>query len=204
EEVAAAVRGTAASEIVLDVGYEPERRDFALLAKRLGEVNADIVLGISFLDDSVAIVRALKQEGVKPKMLAFTVGPGLHEFGDQLGADAEGVVGIVQWLRSVREPGAQDFAYRFRKRYGYDPGIYAVMGYSAGEILEAAVRLAQSTDRAAVREQLGTMYFKALVGKYNVSETGRQEGRKNYVLQWQDGQRKLVAPADVAERELRY
>lgn len=204
EEVAAAVRGTAASEIVLDVGYEPERRDFALLAKRLGEVNADIVLGISFLDDSVAIVRALKQEGVKPKMLAFTVGPGLHEFGDQLGADAEGVVGIVQWLRSVREPGAQDFAYRFRKRYGYDPGIYAVMGYSAGEILEAAVRLAQSTDRAAVREQLGTMYFKALVGKYNVSETGRQEGRKNYVLQWQDGQRKLVAPADFAERELRY
>lgn len=204
EEVAAAIRGSASSEIVLDVGYEPEQRDFAELAKRLGEVDADVILGVSFLDDSIAIVRALKEEGVKPKMLAFTVGPGLYDFGEQLGADAEGVVGIVQWLRSVRQPGSQDFAYRFRKRYGYNPGVYAVMGYSAGEILEAAVRLAGTTDHAAVREQLRTMYFNALIGKYSVSENGRQQGRLNYVLQWQDGERKLVAPANVAESELRY
>ena len=29
-------------------------------------------------------------------MLAFTVGPALREFGDRLGKDAEGVVGVVQ------------------------------------------------------------------------------------------------------------
>jgi branched-chain amino acid transport system substrate-binding protein len=204
EEVAAVLRESAMTRIVLDEGYAPDERDFSALAKRLGEVNADVVLGISYLDDSVALVRALKKEGVKPKMLAFTVGPGLHDFGAQLGADAEGVVGVVQWLRSVRQPGAQDFAYRFRQRYGYNPGVYAVIGYSAGEILEAAVRLAGTTDHDAVREQLRTMYFKALIGPYSVSETGRQEGRQNYVLQWQEGSRRLVAPDGVAERELVY
>ena len=123
-----------------------------------------MIFGISYLDDSVALVRAVKKEGVKPKILGFTVGPGQREFGDLLGSDAEGVVGVVQWLRGSRQPGAQDFAYRFSERYGYSPGVYAVMGYSAGEILEAAVRLAGTTDHDAVREQLRTMYFRALIG----------------------------------------
>lgn len=190
--------------IVLDEGYAPEQRNFAAMAKRLGQVNADVVFGISYLDDSIAIVRALKKEGVKPNMLGFTVGPGTREFGDQLGSDAEGVVGVVQWLRGSRQPGAQDFAYRFYQLYGYSPGVYAVLGYSAGEILEAAVRLAGTTDHDAVREQLGTMYFRALVGPYQVDETGRQKNRHNYVLQWQDNHRVVVAPEEIAQSALVY
>lgn len=191
-------------KLVLDEGYAPEQRDFAALAKRLGKINADVVFGISYLDDSIALVSALKKEGVKPKMLGFTVGPGLREFGDRLGSDAEGVVGVVQWLRGSRQPGAEDFAYRFNQLYGYSPGSYAVLGYSAGEILEAAVRLAGTTDHDAVREQLRTMYFRALVGAYQVDETGRQKNRHNYVLQWQNDHRVVVAPEEVAQSTLIY
>ncbi len=207
EELAASSRKSMESRglhIVLDEGYAPEQRNFTALAKRLGKVNADVVFGISYLDDSVALVRALKEEGVKPKMLGFTVGPGQREFGDQLGSDAEGVVGVVQWLRGSRQPGAQDFAYRFNQLYGYSPGVYAVMGYSAGEILEAAVRLAGTTDHDAVREQLKTMYFRALVGAYQVDQTGRQKDRHNYVLQWQNNHRVVVAPEEIAQSPLIY
>jgi branched-chain amino acid transport system substrate-binding protein len=207
EELAASSRKKMESRglrIVLDEGYAPEQRDFTSLAKRLAEVDADMVFGISYLDDSVALVRAVKKQGVKPKMLGFTIGPGLREFGDQLGSDAEGVVGVVQWLRGSRQPGAQDFAYRFYERYGYSPGVYAVIGYSAGEILEAAIRLAGTTDHDAVREQLRTMYFRALNGPYHVNETGRQEGRRNFVLQWQNNHRRLVAPEDIAQSALIY
>jgi branched-chain amino acid transport system substrate-binding protein len=207
EELAASTRRQMEKrglKIVLDEGYAPEQRDFAALAKRLGKINADVVFGISYLDDSIALVRALKKEGVKPRMLGFTVGPGLREFGDQLGSDAEGVVGVVQWLRGSRQPGAEDFAYRFHQLYGYSPGSYAVLGYSAGEILEAAVRLAGTTDHEAVREQLRTMYFRALVGAYQVDETGRQKDRRNYVLQWQNSHRVVVAPEEIAQDALIY
>lgn len=207
EEVAASSRRTMESRglhIALDEGYAPEQRDFTGLTKRLREVDADLIFGISYFEDSVALVRAIKKEAVKPRMLGFTIGPGLREFADELGPDAEGVLGIVQWLRSSREPGAQDFAYRFAQHYGYNPGVYAVMGYSAGEILEAAIRLADTTDHEAVREQLRTMYFRALIGSYNVSENGRQKGRRNYVLQWQNNERRLVAPADLADGPLIY
>jgi len=207
EELAASSRRKMESyglRIVFDEGYAPEQRDFTRMAKRLGEVDADLIFGISYLDDSVALVRAVKKAGVKPKMLGFTVGPGLREFGEQLGSDAEGVVGMVQWLRGSRQPGAQDFAYRFNERYGSSPGPYAVIGYSAGEILEAAVRLAGTTDHDAVREQLRSMYFRALIGPYRVNETGRQVGRRNYVLQWQDNHRRLVAPEEIAQSALIY
>jgi branched-chain amino acid transport system substrate-binding protein len=191
-------------KLVMFEGYPPEQLDFTKMAKRLGELNADLVFGISYMDDSIAMTRALKNAGVKPKMLGFTVGPGVREFRDKLGADAEGVVGIVQWLRGSRQPGAQDFAYRFEQRYGYYPGVYAVIGYSAGQIIEAAVRLAGTTDHDAVRNQLSTMYFRALIGSYSVDATGRQKGRRNYVLQWQNNDRRVVGPADIAESPLIY
>jgi branched-chain amino acid transport system substrate-binding protein len=206
-EVAIGARRQAAAvdlRIVLDESYDENQRDFSALALRLREAKPDVILGISYLNDSVALVRALKKAGVKPKMLAFTVGPALHEFGDQLGADAEGVVGIVQWLRSVRLSGAQDFAYRYRRTYGNNPAVHAAIGYSAGQVIESAVRLAGTTEHDAVREQLLTMQFNSLLGQYNVNETGRQIGKKNYLLQWQDGRRRLVEPKTLAESKLIY
>ena len=207
EDVAAGLRKKAASDglkILLDEGYPPEQLDFSATAKRLKGVDADIILGISYLEDSIAIVRAIRAEGVKPGMLAFTVGPALREFGDRLGDQAEGVVGVVQWLRSVPLPGAQDFAYRYRKRYGHNPGVHAAIGYSAGQVIESAVRLAGTTEHDAVREQLRTMYFRSLLGLYKADDTGRQVGKTNYLLQWQDNQRRLVAPDNLAERTLIY
>jgi branched-chain amino acid transport system substrate-binding protein len=207
EEVALGLRKKAAADgmkILLDEGYPPEQLDFTAIAKRLKGVDADIILGISYLEDSIAIVKAVRAAGVKPGMLAFTVGPALREFGDRLGDQAEGVVGVVQWLRSVPLPGAQDFAYRYRKRYGHNPGVHAAIGYSTGQVIEAAVRLAGTTEHDAVREQLRTMYFRSLLGLYNTDDTGRQVGKTNYLLQWQDNQRRLVAPAQLAERDLIY
>lgn len=206
-EVASSVRDRVAElglEVVLDQIYEPEERNFTELVKQLAEADADIVMGATYLEDSVAMIKEIRRQKFKPKMLVFTVGPALKEFIDDLGADSEGVVGIVQWLRSVPLPGAEDFAYRYRQRYGYNPGVHAAIGYSAGQVLEAAVRLAGTTEHKAVREQLGSMYFRSLLGKYHVDETGRQIGHRNYMLQWQDGRRRLVAPANVAERKLIY
>jgi ABC-type branched-subunit amino acid transport system substrate-binding protein len=79
-------------------------------------------------------------------------------------------------------PGAQDFAYRYRQRYGNNPDVYAVLGYSAGQVIEAAVRLAGTTEHDAVRQQLRSMYFRSLLGRYQVDETGRQRGKRNYLL----------------------
>jgi branched-chain amino acid transport system substrate-binding protein len=178
--------------------------DIPAMADRLRAVNADVILAIAYIDGSVYLVRELNRANVKPKMLVFAVGASLAEFGQELLGEAEGVVGVVQWLRGIRMPGAQDFAYRFRKLYGNNPAAYAALGYSGGQVIEAATRLAGTTDHAAVREQLHNMTFNSLLGIYKVDENGRQVGKKNYLLQWQGKDRRLVKPDLLAESKLIY
>ena len=208
-DVADGVRKELASRgltLLLDEVYQLDQADFTALAKKLRDSKADVLLGATYLEDALAISRAFTTIGGKRKkdMVALTVGPALREFGDKMGPAAEGVVGVVQWLRSVKKPGSQDFAYRYRLKYGYNPGVHAVIGYSAGQVLEAAVRLAKSTDKDAVREELKKLEFHSLMGNYKVDETGRQIGKRMYLLQWQNDKRRLVAPPDVAERKLIY
>jgi branched-chain amino acid transport system substrate-binding protein len=196
-----------ASELGLRIVLDQSADDVAKIPKmvdQLGAADADVIIAIAYLEGATGLVRELKQAGVKPKMLVFGVGASLAEFGQELQGDAEGVVGVVQWLRGIKVPGAQDFAYRFRKLYGNNPAAYAALGYSGGEVIEAAVRLAGTTDHAAVREQLHTMVFNSLLGIYKVDANGRQVGKNNYLLQWQGNDRRLVAPAIVAETKLIY
>jgi branched-chain amino acid transport system substrate-binding protein len=211
KDVADGVRRELASRgltLLLDEVYSLDQRDFTALAKKLRNSKGDVLLGATYLEDSISISKAIGATGgqrrLKKDMVALTVGPALREFGDVFGPAAEDIVGVVQWLRSVRKPGAQDFAYRYRLKYGYNPGVHAAIGYSAGQVIEAAVRLAESTDKDAVREQLKKLEFHSLFGNYKVDETGRQIGKHNYLLQWQDDHRRLVAPPDVAERKLVY
>ena len=178
--------------------------DIAPMVKRLGSVDADVIMAIAYLEGGVDLVRALNQAGVKPRMLVFGVAASLAEFGQELLGEAEGVSGVTQWLRGIRLPGAQDFAYRYRKLYGYNPGAYAALGYSGGQVMEAAVRLAGTTEHAAVREQLHTMVFNSLLGIYKVDADGRQVGKNNYLLQWQGKDRRLVEPGIIAESKLMY
>ncbi len=208
-DVADGVRKELASRgltLLLDEVYQLDQVDFSALAKKLSDSKGDVLLGATYLEDALAISRAFRTIGGKARkdMVALTVGPALREFGDEMGPAAEGIVGVVQWLRSVKKPGSQDFAYRYRLKYGYNPGVHAVIGYSAGQVLEAAVRLAGSTDKDAVREQLKKLEFHSLMGNYKVDETGRQIGKRMYLLQWQNDSRRLVAPPDVAERKLIY
>ena len=208
-DVANGVRKEIASRgltLLLDEVYQLDQVDFTALAKKLSDSKGDVLLGATYLHDSLAISRALKAIGgkVRKDMIALTVGPALRKFGDQMGPAAEGIVGVVQWLRGVQKPGAQDFAYRYRLKYSNNPGVHAAIGYSAGQVMEAAVRLAGSIDKDAVREQLKTMTFHSLFGEYRVDETGRQVGKRNFLLQWQNDRRYLVDPPDVAERKLIY
>ena len=208
-DVAEGVRKELASRgltLLMDEMYRLDQVDYTALARKLSNSKGEVLLGATYLEDAIAISKAFRAIGGKSNkdMVALTVGPALREFGDEMGPAAEGIVGVVQWLRSVRKPGAQDFAYRYRLRYGYNPGVHAVIGYSAGQVLEAAVRLAGSLDKDAVREQLMKLEFHSLLGNYKVDETGRQIGKRNYLLQWQDDSRRLVAPPDVAERKLIY
>ena len=201
-EVAAGARETVSAygmELVFDESYPQASIDFGGVAAKLAAAAPEVLLGGTYLEDSIALVRAVKAAGVSPKIFAMTVGPAFPEFGRALGPDAEGIMGTVAWMRSGNLPMAYDFSYRYKNRYGANASAQSAYGYAAGQVLEAAVRLAGSTDYDAVREQLRTMKFRSMLGHYRVDDAGIQVAKKTYVLQWQGGYRLLILPEDLRD-----
>ena len=205
--VAEGVRDLAASnnmEVVFDREYSQDRTDFSAMLQQMKASKPDLLVGGTYLDDSIAIVRAAKQVQLSPKAIVLTMGPSLKEFGNALGSDADGVLGVVSWIRSAHLPMARDFSYRYKQKHGHNPGAHVAYGYGGGQVLEAAVRLANTLDKDAVRQQLVDMKFRSLLGRYDVDETGKQMGKSIYVLQWQNGRRLLVLPRLMRESPIEY
>ncbi|WP_426414780.1 amino acid ABC transporter substrate-binding protein [Aestuariirhabdus sp. LZHN29] len=186
-------------EVLVYSGYSANTKNFSTIVADLAEVGAELVLGATYFDDSVAIVKEAKRQNYSPRNFGFTSGPSLAAFGDTLGADANNILGFTPWISGARKPMAFDFDFRYRRLYERRADSNAAGGYAAGEVLEAAVRLANSLDKDKVREQLKTMSFISIMGRYKVAESGKQTGKAMYVIQWQDGRRHLVLPDHYAE-----
>ena len=206
-EVARGVRTKAAEKgmtLVFDEEYPENGTNFADLVRRMQATSPDLVIGGTYLKDSIAFVREAKRQNFSPMALAFTVGPALVEFGEALGADADGILGVVSWMRGGNVPMAYDFSFRYKEMTGRNAGAHAAYGYAAGQVLEAAVRLANSLDKDAVREQLREMKFGSLLGRYRVDDSGSQLAKETFVMQWQNGYRLLVLPKQLRDSKIIY
>jgi branched-chain amino acid transport system substrate-binding protein len=206
-EVAEGVRAKAAEQgmtIVFEEQYPLDSTEFAELVRRMRATAPELVIGATYLNDSIALVKEAKRQQFSPQAFAFTVGPALPEFGNALGADADGIIGVVPWMRSGNVPMAYDFSFRFKEQFGRNAGVHAAQGYGAGQVLEAGVRLAGSLDKDAIREQLRGMVFRSLLGNYRVDESGLQKAKTIYLMQWQDGYRLLVSPKELRDAEIIY
>ena len=189
--------------VVLDETYTNDLTKMTALAERVAAANADVVIVGSYMDDAVAFLKAAKTAGVKPKVMAFSGAPALQEFIAKVGvANVQGVLSTVQWSRDVRVPGGFDLGYRYEQRYGQYPSYDAAGGYAAGQVLEAAVRLAGTADRAAVRDELAVLKFRSILGNYRVDATGLQTAKSTYLVQCQDDHISLVYPPGVARWKL--
>lgn len=206
-EVAQGVREQAAKhgmKIVFDAEYDPDTTDFSGLVQRMKASNPELVIGCTYLNSSIELVREAKKQQLSPKAFAFTVGPALPAFGEALGEDAEGIMGVTSWMRSGNIPMAYDFSYRYKAKYGHNADAYAAYGYAAGQVLEAAVRLAGSLSKDDIRQQLQEMTFHSLLGLYDADETGKQLGKSIYVMQRQKGYRLLVLPKQLRDSPIQY
>ncbi len=183
-------------ELVFEEEYGKGSTDFAAMLVKLKVRKPDVIVGGSYLPDSTAFVRQAKEYRFNPRIMAFAVGPGLPDFGTNLGPDAEGVMGNTQWEKSLKLPGATEFATEYQKRFGHAPGYHAGGGYGAGQVLEAAVNLAGSLDRDVLRKALAELDTTTVFGRYKVDATGKQMGKPGYTIQWIGGERHLVLPEE--------
>lgn len=191
-------------ELVFEEEYGKASTDFASMIIKMKAKKPDVIIGGSYLPDSTAFVRQAKENRLYAPIFAFAVGPALPDFGKNLGTDAEGVMGNTMWEPTLNLPGVHEFSAKYQAKYGHEPGYHAAGGYGVGQVLEAAVKKAGSTDPAKVRAALFALDTVTTFGRFKVDATGKQIGKSGYTIQWIGGRREMVLPADAATHEPVY
>jgi len=146
----------------------------------------------------VAFIKAAEQLGLKPKALYASVGAATPEFYKALGDKANGVFSTALWVSRVKFPGNERFYKDYLKTYGYEPPYHAALAYAAGQVLEGAVRAANSLDPERLRETLFKLDEMTIIGRYGIDSTGKQVHQHSFITQWQRGKMEIIWPEKVA------
>jgi len=196
-------------EVVAEETYPPETVDVGGVISRVSESEPEMVLNTADANDAIIFVRQLKQRNYFPKMLVLAGAPVLPEFKEALKDDAENVVGLTYWSRTLPFSdelfgSAEEFAAAFEEKFDYPPTHDSVAAATSGYVLGRAIEAAGSTDSAAVADALRAFDEETVFGPVKFDESGSNEGNFSYVIQIQGGEPKIVYPTDAAEGELVY
>ena len=150
--------------------YDASRADFATIARRLAETRTDVLFAVSYLDDGVALVRALTDAKVPLVASIGTSSSFCHpQFGQRLGRLAVGMFASDKPDQAHVRPdalepeGGRTLAWasaRYQRRYGKNMSAEALGGFSNGygllaHVLPAATSFAPTAvARAALSTKL--------------------------------------------------
>ncbi len=187
-------------KVVLLESYRKGQTDFTAVLQRIKASGAEAIFSNGYYNDTVTQTRQLRELNINVKMFAATVGPAVAKFVKELGSTAEFVVGSSQWEPKpvLGHPGIKAFIDSYEKRYGVMPNYHAAGGYSAMQILEAAVKEAGSFDPEKIREALASITVQAVRGRWKANGQGLSS-IEPITIQIQNGKRVIVWPAHQAE-----
>jgi branched-chain amino acid transport system substrate-binding protein len=184
-------------DIIYDKSYPPATTDFAPTVHAVQAANPDVVFVAAYPPDTVGIVRAANEIGLKPKMFGGTmIGLLVTPIKMQLGPIMDGLVIMESYVPSFDFPGAADVLKRYRTAaatekidplgYGYVP-----FGYAAGQVLAQAVEATKSLDPDKLGAYMHSHKFETVVGDIEYGADGEWTQGRTVYTQFQH-----VAPND--------
>lgn len=187
-------------EVVADEVYPPGTTDYSTIAAVMADSDADIFIGGTQFEDSVALVRAFEELGYEPDYLAFSTGPTLPEFGEAVGDARNGILSPVGWNAEASFPSNPEFVESYREMFDGEPSEDAANGYTAGQILNQAVEAVGCADNSeecqiAVRDHVRDNEFVTVVGPLSFDDAGRPQAA-HMIQQFIGGAVEIVLPAD--------
>ena len=181
--------------------YREDQTVFTGVLQRIGASGAEAIFMIGRFDDTVGLIRQLRELNINVKLFYAAVGPAIPKFTEVLGNAAEYVVGFSQWEPKpiLGHAGIKEFIENYRRRFGKTPNYHAAGGYSAMQIFAAAVERAGSFDPGKVRDSLASIAVYTVRGPYRANERGVSAPTEPITIQIQNGKRMIVWPEDKAE-----
>jgi branched-chain amino acid transport system substrate-binding protein len=177
--------------IVYDKTYPPSTTDYTPIVRAIQATNPDIVFVGSYPPDSVGMVKAANEVGLKAKMFGGgMVGLQFAAIQKNLGPLLNNIINYDFWVPepTLNFPGVQEFLAKYQeaaKGKGVDPfGHYLPpYAYAYLEVLGQAVEATKGLDQEKIAKYIHDHTFKTVVGDVKFGKNG--EWAKTRVLQVQ-------------------
>jgi branched-chain amino acid transport system substrate-binding protein len=178
-------------KVVYDATYPPSTTDFTPIVRAIQATTPDLVVIGSYPPDSVGMVRAVNEVGLKPKLIGGAmVGLQTTAIKMTLGPLLNGFVNYNFWLPVPKMdfPGSADLMKKYQAKAaaeGVDPlGYYiAPWGYAQLQVLQQAVEATKSLDDKKLADYIRTNTFATVLGDVKFGAKG--EWAASRVLQEQ-------------------
>ncbi|MDX1374307.1 MAG: amino acid ABC transporter substrate-binding protein [Burkholderiales bacterium] len=183
-------------KIVYDKAYPPATTDYTPIVRAIQAENPDIVYVGSYPPDSVGMVKAASEVGLKAKMFGGgMVGLQYAAIQKNLGPLLNGIVNYDFWVPepTLNFPGINEFLAKYQeaaKGKGVDPlGHYLPpYAYAYMQVLEQAVNATKSLDHAKLAEYMHKTTFKTVVGDVKFGSNGEWARSRMLFVQFRDVQ----------------
>lgn len=182
--------------IVYDRTYPPATVDYTPIVRSIQATNPDLVFVASYPLDSVGMVRAATELGLKTQLFGGgMVGMQYAVFMRQLGDKLNRVVNYHLYVPSpkMKFPGIEEFLKTYQARapqQGTDPlGFYQPpFAYAAMQVLEQAVKATGSLDDGKLADYIHKSAFNTIVGEVRFDEKGEWAKPRLLMVQFQNVQ----------------
>jgi len=190
-------------EVVYYEEYPKGVKDLSSTILKIKNSGADVLMGSGYLEEAILAVRQLKEQKVSLKAIAFTTGPELKDFTDNLGSDAENICGVAWWMPQMTytDPlfgSSQEYTKKFEAKYGGGLSYQGAAASQAGYLLQLAIEKAGSTATDKVREALHSYDGSTFWGPTRFDESGKNVAGGAVTFQIQKGAIQTVWPPEAA------
>jgi branched-chain amino acid transport system substrate-binding protein len=211
-------------QIVYDKSYPPSTVDYSPIVRAIQATNPDVVLLASYPPDSVGMVRAATEIGLRTQLFGGAmVGMQYASLIGQLSEKLNRVVNYHFFVPSPKMsfPGIEEFLKKYQARAkdsGVDPlGFYQPpFAYAAMQVLEQAIKATGTLDDDKLAQYIHKNTFKTIVGDIRFNELGEWADARVIMVQFQNIQgsgleqymtghkQVIVYPNDLRDGDLEY
>jgi branched-chain amino acid transport system substrate-binding protein len=196
-------------KVVYAAKYPKGAPDLSAVATGIKAASPDIVLASGYSQDSILLIKALRELQVTPNAIGLATAVAVPDFRAALGSAAEGMMGVDYWSPTLSYgdrffKNSQQFADEFEKRFGHPPYYHAAAGAASGIILQTAIEKAQSLDSTAVRDAMLQISGETFFTRYKFQPDGTNSLATLFVAQILNGEPKIVFPLDIAQSPYHY
>jgi branched-chain amino acid transport system substrate-binding protein len=180
-------------EIVYDRSYPPTTTDFSPIVHAVQATSPDIVYVASYPPDSVGMLRAATEVGLKTRYFGGgMVGLQYTSIKEQFGPKLNGVIDYDFWIPAptMQFPGILTFLKKYQAKAegaGVDPlGWYLPpFAYAELQVLADAIEATHSLDQQKIADYMHAQPFKTIVGDVRFGSDGEWSKARILMVQFQ-------------------